>query len=816
MPRQKLFQARYFKHKGRLRLGILLLFLVVSATLKVYPGQLVTQESNYAIHTKQDFNQPSYYPIAKIGSGNLYQPIASWVGRLILPTKQEIQLGSDWVWLEIQHAPTVAQNLVGKVVRLEWKNQPELQSYVKTVMRDVNFTDATKESDRQGNIHPSRLDGRLRVGPLQSLAGARPNDDVIVTLADSSLPTLQNGQPVLQIDREPVLVTGRYYGLVKILSPKGEFFQVQHYNPDSNKFDGVGETIRIPQQVLDTRNIFPSTSQQLEVSPAGNKGWYIYGAKDAKGVFVVQSLAPRSLFQLQPDRTVLGEEAGLIYIKEQNWHNTEVSKGTSHSILLDQLPNWQQGDKAIALHLFGGIGGKKGEGSDIPNTITGHFAFGQAEVVRDPLTNQLQFAIEYHQVYAHNPDGIIAGTHSWADYMGNLHMGWLATRPVSDVLIKFDAVTQDYNFDTITLSPLQEFHKQLQVMMARYRVGDGTGSATVSPATSCVQDSSQALYTAIKVIKQRVSSTTAIQQWLKTHPNDPQTLRWKKLVSLGAALEEQLTPLGIVRADWESNATEVTGIDTPQPFRERSIWAGLTSWRSVMPRQAHDELAALFLKHGAKLWFLRTNQVGGSQADINPVAPTELLGQIRIPYTEIAPIPIVLNRILTSLALPKSQDWLVVGLTLLIFGAIALPLGFEIIRGHGENLSSVSYKNLSSTLSIALKTLITPALSEELVFRVLLLPHPMEVVSWMRWILWAGFILLLFLIYHLLKPKRFSKAGHPTSLTPISRTLTVLLGITCTVAYAFTGSLWAIASIHWIVVLTWLLLLGGIHKLQPN
>jgi predicted Abi (CAAX) family protease len=395
--------------------------------------------------------------------------------------------------------------------------------------------------------------------------------------------------------------------------------------------------------------------------------------------------------------------------------------------------------------------------------------------------------------------------------MGNLHMGWLATRPVSDVLIKFDAVTEDYTFDNISLSPLQEFLKQLQVMMARYRVGDGTGSATVSPATSCVQDSSQALYTAIKVIKQRVNSTTAIVWWLKTHPNDPQTLRFQKLVSLGAALEEQLTPLGIVRADWESNVNELTGIDTPQPFRERSIWAGLTSWRSIMPRQAYDELATVFLKHGAKLWFLRTNQVGGWQADISPLAPTELLGQIKIPYTEIAPIPIVLNRILTSLALPKSQDWLVVGLTLLISGAIALPLGFysgffqlsSQIRGHSENLSFVSYKGLSSSLSIAFKTFITPVLSQELLFRVLLLPHPMEVVSWMRWILWAGFILLLFLIYHLLNPKKFLQAGYPTSLLPISLTLTTLLGIACTVAYALTGSFWAIASIHWIVVLTW-------------
>ena len=31
---------------------------------------------------------------------------------------------------------------------------------------------------------PERLDGRLAVGPLQSLAGARPNDDVTVTVEE--------------------------------------------------------------------------------------------------------------------------------------------------------------------------------------------------------------------------------------------------------------------------------------------------------------------------------------------------------------------------------------------------------------------------------------------------------------------------------------------------------------------------------------------------------------------------------------------------------------------------------------------------------
>ncbi len=45
----------------------------------------------------------------------------------------------------------------------------------------------------------------------------------------------------------------------------------------------------------------------------------------------------------------------------------------------------------------------------------------------------------------------------------------------------------------------------------------------------------------------------------------------------------------------------------------------------MLPRRAHDEMASLLLKQGARLWFIRTNQVGGWDAKILPYAPTTLL-----------------------------------------------------------------------------------------------------------------------------------------------------------------------------------------------
>jgi predicted Abi (CAAX) family protease len=95
------------------------------------------------------------------------------------------------------------------------------------------------------------------------------------------------------------------------------------------------------------------------------------------------------------------------------------------------------------MHLFGGIGGKKAESTTLA-TVTGHFAYGSAQVVRDPFTQELQFDLQYQQVYVHNPHGIIGGAITWTNYMGDLQRGWMGTRPAADVLINDRAIAATY------------------------------------------------------------------------------------------------------------------------------------------------------------------------------------------------------------------------------------------------------------------------------------------------------------------------------------------------------------------------------------
>jgi predicted Abi (CAAX) family protease len=602
------------------------------------------QISNYSLSLQDRFNQPDFYANDRAKNYDHYQPIGAWMGRLILPPSSIKNFNDDAVKFEVYYAPAASGHLIGKVVNLTWIDHSDIKDFLRAVTLDIQFNRETEISHNMGYVLPDRLNGRRQVGPLESLAGSRSQDDLVVKLElpvgiDDRLRLLARDTTddrevdvTLTIGRPPIQITGRFFGLVRILNrvdAGGDRFEVRHYHPTSKQFDGTVEIVRILQVRADRNGIFRSKIDRLEDSPFNTLGWYIYGAKDAEGTFVVQAIEPRSIMTLVADEVHLGIPAGLNYIDRLNWQNPEAQKGTAKSTLLDPIAssvqeaadNWHEGDRVLVMHIYGGIGGDKAEASAPFGIITGHFAYGIARVVRDSLTDELRFDIEYCQIYAHNPDGIISETATWANYMGDLQRGWLGSRPVSDVIIRLDCITEDYDFDGIRLSPLDQLQLQLEEMMARYRHGDGDGAALVTPITSCVQDSNQALYVTIQQLEQQVANQPQICNWLRSHPTHPQTIRFERLQALGKSLEKFLIPWRIVRPDWEYNARTLAGI-TPQTNIFRAVYKTAIGWRTMLPRFAYDEISRIYLKHGAKLWFIRTNQVGGFDPDIVPKAPT--------------------------------------------------------------------------------------------------------------------------------------------------------------------------------------------------
>lgn len=169
-----------------------------------------------------------------------------------------------------------------------------------------------------------------------------------------------------------------------------------------------------------------------------------------------------------------------------------------------------------------------------------------------------------------------------------------------------------------------------------------------------------------------------------------------------------------------------------------------------------------------------------------------------------------INRLTKSFStIPTTKDWLQAIALLAVLALISLTVGFKFNFLEIRFLTA-SWKKIASIIAISL---FTPAITEELFFRVLLLPHATEHVSAeMQWA-WGSVSLIAFILYHPLNAASFFPAGQTTFKDPIFLLLAGVLGIACAIAYLQSGSLLLPVLIHWIVVLSWLLLLGGYKKL---
>jgi len=583
-----------------------------------------TQPSNYQIFIQAPFNRPEYYPLDQSVNSELYRPLADWMGRLILPTPDERE-SVKGVWFEIHHAAADYQHLVGQVVYLRWSDDREVQARVWSVARDVYFDEQVEQSMEKGRVHPQRLRGWRLVTPLESLAGARPNDDVIVKLSGPvqvEEPQIE-GEPVsLIISHEPVQISGRYYGLVTFLEsmPEGEdLFRVRHFNRDSRQFDGAEEVVRFPQSISDSANIYRSNSQGVEQDPLNTTGWYIGGAKNVDGVFVVQALAPRALLQCQPEQVITGEEESIHYIKKSAWKDTSEKKGQISTVLLnpeDGLETWQEGDQALLVNTYGGIGAGREPYVYPGGYYFGHFSYGRAWVVREPLADELVFDMEYYQVFSSNGDGLIPGVLHWTRYIGDRQFGYLGYRPVCDILLKLECFTKPYDFSHRTMSALDRLSTYLESVLHLYRIGGGAGKVFFGVANNCTQDSNQTLYTAIKDMDVTFKERPLVRDMLRRHPEEAE--RFDRLLELGQSLRKTLLPPGMARADWRYNFHSIDNSLDERPLV--NILRSFSSWRTITPRGASNAVTKVFLEYGASAWVLRTNQVGNYDPEMAPKA----------------------------------------------------------------------------------------------------------------------------------------------------------------------------------------------------
>jgi len=327
------------------------------------------------------------------------------------------------------------------------------------------------------------------------------------------------------------------------------------------------------------------------------------------------------------------------FIHYKNFKSMKSRVGTLRSTLIDLQCNskvdaismWEEGDQMIVVHNAGGVKSTTYNHDSKLGFVAGHFSYGYATVVRDPLTKQLRFDIDYIQVYGTTTIGAISGAIKRQCFVGCIHLGYLGLRPVSDCLVKLNTVSREFKIGTkLSLCPLEELKEQLHIMSARYRIGDGLGVMDITSKSNCAQDSNQALYVAIdksgyilqRMLRKKQQKNES--NWdFKNVVDEAEMEQLQKLKKLGAQLFSKLAPFGKVRWDWKENAKSIASV---KKKKKGNFISTLTSYKTIFPRRVYDVMLKVFLKNDAKLWFITTAAVGGEQHDhIVPLAPKKLL-----------------------------------------------------------------------------------------------------------------------------------------------------------------------------------------------
>jgi predicted Abi (CAAX) family protease len=120
------------------------------------------------------------------------------------------------------------------------------------------------------------------------------------------------------------------------------------------------------------------------------------------------------------------------------------------------------------------------------------------------------------------------------------------------------------------------------------------------------------------------------------------------------------------------------------------------------------------------------------------------------------PVMVIAHRLSVAIStIPDTEAWLQAAALLLVFTIIALPIGFR-WRFLQIEVLRASWRTI---IGIIATSLFMPAVTEEVFFRVLLLPRTTENVSASILWLWGCISLAMFIAYHPLNAMTFFPRG---------------------------------------------------------
>jgi hypothetical protein len=385
--------------------------------------------------------QPQDAPLA---AGGGWLPVAPWCGRLVLPPLER-RSAIDEALFAIDAAPDAA--LVGRTVALRFVDAAAQNDVVRAATHDVHFGVRAEHAYRTAQaVVPARLDHRQLVGPLESLAGAHPADDVRVAL-DGGVTAPSAADPVLRVARTPLLVAGSLRGLVRFERESGTLLAV-HYDRASAAFAGPREEVRMA----------PALAGQRDGTAA-----YAYGERDEDGTFALSALVPRAALRVAANDAIERADA-LPFLRRRARRAVAAREGGALAVQVGDAP-WTEGDAALVVCL-----------------CKPAVAYGVATVVRDDLSGDARFDFFCARTAPHDAAGTIAAP---AD--ASVHIGTgLPGSSTRDVLLRVDG------HDAF----LDELRAQLEAMTARYRIGEGSGCVAASMANA--GDANRALLAAVR------------------------------------------------------------------------------------------------------------------------------------------------------------------------------------------------------------------------------------------------------------------------------------------------------------------------------
>jgi predicted Abi (CAAX) family protease len=140
-----------------------------------------------------------------------------------------------------------------------------------------------------------------------------------------------------------------------------------------------------------------------------------------------------------------------------------------------------------------------------------------------------------------------------------------------------------------------------------------------------------------------------------------------------------------------------------------------------------------------------------------------------------------------------------------LFLVCAVPIGLlsGLLRPGLPQLSP------AELIGTGLLLLVHPAMTEEIVFRGLLLPRHADSMSRGRRLVLAAAALAAYVASHPLTALLFRQEALSLFENPIYLVLVALLGLSCTATYLISQSIWPPVALHWLTVVAWIWFFGG-------